>query len=99
MKTNVNFALARSGVITGTITNANSGAALSGISVSAVSADGTFYAFGSTNSSGQYTLNTNLPTGTFNVTESFPTGYLTNTKFGVLVTVGQTTTVSIALSP
>ena len=99
MTSNVNFPLAASGVITGTVTNANSGATLQGISIEAVSADGAFYAFGVTNSSGQYTLNTDLPSGIYNVTELFPTGYLTNMVSGISVTAGQTTTQDIALSP
>ena len=52
-----------------------------------------------TNSTGQYTLNTNLPTDTYNVTLLFPTGYLTNTVSGIAVTAGQTATANIALNP
>jgi hypothetical protein len=99
MTSNVNFALAASGVITGTITDANTGADLQGIDVFAESVEGAFFASGVTNSAGQYTLNTNLATDTYNVTESLPTGYLTNTASGISVTAGQTSTVNIALSP
>ena len=52
-----------------------------------------------TNPAGQYTLNTNLPTDTYNVTELLPTGYLTNTVTGIAVTAGKTTTANIALDP
>ena len=99
MTSNVNLALPTSGVITGTVTNANSGATLQGISVEAIDASGNFADFGSTTSTGQYTMNTNLPTGTYNVTVLFPTGYLSNTLTGISVTAGATTTANIALSP
>ena len=99
MTSNVNFALARSGVITGTITDSVSHAALKGISVEALYSNGTIAAFATTDSSGQYVLNSNLPTGTYNVTELFPTGYLTKSVPGILVTAGQTTTQNIALDP
>jgi hypothetical protein len=96
---NVNFALAKSGAIIGTVTDANTHAALKGILVEGESSDGVYSAVADTNSSGQYTLNTNLPTGTYNLTEFFPTGYLTTTVQGIAVTTGQTTTENIALNP
>ncbi len=99
MTTGVNFALSASGVINGTVTAANTGAALQGILVEAENVNGAYAAFGITNAAGQYTLNTNLPTGTYNVTEFFPTGYLTNTISGVSVIAGQTTTQDIQLHP
>ena len=93
MTSGVNFALEPSGVITGTATNAVTHAALADIIV-----------FGNTslaitNSTGQYTLNSNMPTGTYSVTELFPTGYLTNTVNGIAVTAGETTVANIALDP
>ena len=99
MTSNQNFALALSGVITGTITDANTHAPLQGIYVEAQSTDGFYSDFAITNSSGQYTMNYNLGTDAYNVTEFIPTGYLTDTVSGQAVTAGKTTTVNIALSP
>jgi hypothetical protein len=99
MKSNENFALAYSGVITGTITDANSHALLKGIFVEAENVNGLYSGFATTDANGKYTMNYNLGTGTYNLTEFSPTGYLTNTVSGQAVTAGQTTTVNIALSP
>ena len=99
MTSGQNLALVKSGVITGTITSTSTGAKLQGIDVFAESSDGVYAGFGSTNSAGVYTINTNLATGTYNLTESFPTGYITNTVSGVSVIAGQTTTQNIQLSP
>lgn len=99
MTSNQNFALAISGRITGTVTDAVSQAPLQGVLVYGESADGSFADYAITNSSGQYTLKNNLPTGTYNLTELAPTGYLVNTVSGVSVTTGQTTTRNIALNP
>ena len=99
MTSNQNFALVHSGMITGTVTDANTHAPLQGIFIVGESSDGIFSDYAITNSSGQYTLKNNLPTGTYNVTQLFPTGYLTNTVSGIAVTTGQTTTQNIALSP
>ncbi len=79
MTSNVNFALDRSGVITGTVTDSVSHAVLPGISVEAVYANGTFASFATTNSTGQYNMNFNLPTGTYNVTITNPTGHFSKT--------------------
>lgn len=98
MTSNVNLALSASGVITGTVTS-NTGTALSGISVEVESANALYAGFGTTNAAGVYTINTNLPTGTYNLTEDFPTGYLTNTISGIAVTAGKTTTQNVQLSP
>ncbi len=99
MVSNENFALLYSGVITGTITDANSHAPLNGILVEAQSVNGVYSGFAVTDSTGKYTIKSNLGTGTYNVTEFSPTGYLTNTVSGQAVTAGKTTTVNIALSP
>jgi Carboxypeptidase regulatory-like domain len=99
MTSNENFALTYSGVITGTITDANSHAPLNGIFVEAQSVNGVYSGFAETDSNGKYTINNNLGTGTYNVTEFSPAGHLTNTVSGQVVTAGQTTTVNIALNP
>ena len=99
MTINVNIALPRSGVITGTVTDASSSTPLSGMSVEALFTNGTFASFASTNSTGQYTMNSNLPTGTYNVTVSSPMGYFTKTVASVSVTAAQTTSnVNFALA-
>ena len=99
MTGNVNFALAYSGRITGTVTDANTHTPLAGIFVEGVRADGTFSDYAVTNSSGQYTLKDNLPTGTYNITTFSSKGYLENTVSGIAVTAGQTATANLALSP
>jgi Carboxypeptidase regulatory-like domain len=99
MTNNVNFALARSGVITGTLTDSISHVVLQGVFVEGISSNGAFAAFDITNSTGQYNLNTNMSTGTYNVTVLFPTGYLAKTVSGISVTAGQRTTANIALDP
>jgi outer membrane biosynthesis protein TonB len=99
MTNNQNFALAYSAVITGTITDSITHAPLNGTLVEVQSVNGVYSGFAAADSNGKYTINSNLGTGTYNVTEFSPTGHLTNTVSGQLVTTGQTTTVNIALSP
>jgi large repetitive protein len=99
MTNNQNFALAYSAVITGTITDSITHAPLNGTLVEVQSVNGVYSGFAVADSNGKYTINSNLGTGTYNVTEFSPTGHLTNTVSGQLVTAGQTTTVNIALSP
>ncbi|MGA2682415.1 MAG: carboxypeptidase-like regulatory domain-containing protein [Candidatus Bathyarchaeia archaeon] len=100
MTNNQNFALAYSGIITGTVTDAVTHAPLQGIDVFCESSDGTFSDFAVTNSAGQYTMKDHLGTGTYNVTTFFATGYLENTVSGIVVTAGQTTAAAnLALSP
>ncbi|HTY75389.1 MAG TPA: carboxypeptidase-like regulatory domain-containing protein [Candidatus Nanoarchaeia archaeon] len=96
---NVNIALSRSGIITGTVRDAVTNAPLSGIFVTEVSSTGDSTAFSTTNSSGMYLLNTDLTTGVYNVTVYFPTNYLSTTVSGVAVTAGSTTTQNLALNP
>jgi len=87
---NVNFALPISATISGTVTDASSHAALSGISVFAESSNGLYYGSATTNSTGQYTMDTDLGTGTYNVTASYPTNHLPETTASFAVTQGQT---------
>ena len=86
-------------MITGTITDANSHAPLKGIFVEAESVNGVYSDFAITDANGKYTINYNLGTGTYNVTEFSLTGYLTIQFRSVSVTAGKTTTVNIALNP
>ena len=94
---NVNLALDRSAVISGTITDSVSASVLPGVTVFALTSGGDFAATSTTNSSGKYTLNTNLGTGTYNVSVLFPTGYLSKTISGVAVVAGNQYTQNIAL--
>jgi hypothetical protein len=96
---NVNIALSRSGIITGIVRDSVTNAPLSDIFVSAVSTNGVYSAFGSSNTTGGYVLNTDLNTATYNVTVFFPENHLTKTISGVSVTAGSTTTQNILLDP
>ncbi len=97
MTGNQNFALVRSGVITGTVTDSVSNAVLAGVFVEALYPNGTSAAFATTNSTGQYVLNSNLPTGTYSLQITLTAKYLDKTVLNISVTVGQTTTQNIAL--
>jgi 5-hydroxyisourate hydrolase-like protein (transthyretin family) len=96
---NVNFALNKSAIITGTVTDSVTSAALSGIAVYASSSTSGFAAAAVTNSSGKYTMNTNLGTGTYNVSVLLPAGHISNTITGVAVTAGNQYTVNVPLNP
>jgi hypothetical protein len=52
-----------------------------------------------TDASGNYRINTNLATGTYNVTAWFPEGHLDKTVSGIAVTAGAEVTVDLALTP
>ncbi|HML03718.1 MAG TPA: carboxypeptidase-like regulatory domain-containing protein [Candidatus Bathyarchaeia archaeon] len=95
-----NLYLNLSGAITGKVTDAVSSAPLQGVDVYASSSSGgSFGWFAVTDSNGDYTIATNLATGTYNVTVLFPTGYVTGTVSGVSVTAGATTSgVNLALA-
>src|SRR5208283_664436 len=74
--------------------------ALSGISVIAESSNGLYSGSATTNSNGQYTMDNNLGTGTYNVTAFFPTNYLPETTASFAVTQGQTSSgENLALPP
>jgi hypothetical protein len=97
---NTNFALPISGAITGTVTDAVSSLPLSGILVEALSSDGLYSGLAVTNSTGQYTMDNGLGTGTYNVTADFPTNHLPGTISNIAVTVGKTTSgQNLALEP
>ena len=61
---NINFALATGGAISGTVTNATTGAAAGGVSVQAYSSSGAFAGSTTTNGAGVYTLG-GLTTGSY----------------------------------
>jgi hypothetical protein len=104
----VNFYLSLSGEITGKVTDSATSAPLQGIIVYAYPSSGgkSIYAYESaaiTDSNGDYTIATNLATGTYNVTVLYATGYITGTSTttvsDVSVTVGKITSgVNLALA-
>jgi hypothetical protein len=99
MTNNINFAMARSGIISGTIRDSVSNAIQVSVLVEAIDANGNYVAYASTNSSGMYTLNTNLVTGTYNVSVLFPTNHLAKMVSGIAVTAGAQVIVNINIDP
>jgi hypothetical protein len=80
------------GSITGTVTNASGGAAISGATVTISGGAST-----TTNAAGVYTLS-NLAPASYSVTAS-ATGFVTSAPANVAVTAGNTTTQNFALTP
>lgn len=97
--TDVNFALEKSGIISGTVTDAVSTLPLQNILISASAAGGEFNGIATTNSSGKYRIDTNLGTGNYNVTAWFPEEHISKTVPGVFLTAGAQVTVDMALEP
>jgi hypothetical protein len=80
-----------SGGISGTITDASTHIGLNNVTVTAVSSDGKYGWGGLTNILGNYTIATNLATGTYNVTVIFPKGHVSKTLGSISVTAGTIT--------
>ena len=99
MTNNVNIALDKSAIISGTVRDSVTNAVLQGISVYALTTSGIFSDSAVTNSSGQYTLDTDIGTGTYNVSTIFPDNHLSKTIGGVAVVAGNQYTVDILLDP
>lgn len=99
MTNNVDIVLERSATISGSVTDSSSSAALEGVLVYAVNSNGEYTTSDVTNSSGQYTLNTNLATDTYNITIPFPDNHLAKTVTGVAAVAGSQYTVDIELDP
>jgi protocatechuate 3,4-dioxygenase beta subunit len=99
MTNNVDIALDRSATISGTVTDSSSSAALEGVLVYAVDSNGDYATSDVTNSSGKYTLNTNLATDTYNITIPFPDNHLAKTVTGVAAIAGSQYTVDMQLDP
>jgi hypothetical protein len=95
--TNVNLALARSGIISGKVAEPN-GTGLFDIDV--IASSGTTYSgFATTDSSGNYRIATGLGTGTYTV-EAFGDGNFTTYTGNVAVTAGQETSgINMELTP
>lgn len=96
---NVNLALEKSGIISGTVTDSVSSAPLADIFIAVSTAAGTFGGYALTNSSGGYRVNMNLATGTYNISVLFPEGHLSKEVSGIAVTAGLETTADLALDP
>jgi len=94
---NVDLDLEKSGIISGTVTDSVSSAPLPDISIAVSDAGGAFGGFAFTNSSGGYRVDTNLATGTYNVSALFPEGYISKEVSGIAVTAGSETTADLAL--
>ena len=94
---NVNFNLKLSGGISGKVTDSATGSGIANVMVTAFSG-GRYGWFGQTDSSGNYKIFTNLPSGVYNVTVTSATGYFTKSIGGVSVTAGiETKGVDISL--
>lgn len=97
---NVNFDLQLSGGISGTVTDAVSGKPVNGTLVSSTSASGTgtygFYSI--TDSNGNYSMATNMPTGTYNVTILYPEGHFNNSTTVTVTSGVETKNVNFALA-
>jgi hypothetical protein len=94
---NVDLALEKSGTISGTVTDSVSSAPLESVAILASTVGGVFGGFAVTNTSGQYNINTNLATGTYNVSALFPDLHVSKTVSGIAVTAGAETTTDLAL--
>jgi hypothetical protein len=99
MTNNIDIALNRSATISGTLTDSMSSAVLPDVLVYALDSNGDYVTFDVTNSSGQYTLNTNLATGTYNISAPFPANHFANMVGGVAVVAGSQYTVDMELDP
>jgi hypothetical protein len=81
-----------SGGISGRITDASTQIGLNNVAVTAVSSDYTHSWTGLTDILGNYTIATNMATGTYNVTVLFPAGHVGKTLSPISVTAGKITT-------
>jgi hypothetical protein len=72
----INFALVTGGRVSGTVTDAATSAAISNLSVSIIDLNGFGVATATTNSSGNYTISTGLPTGTYYARTANGLGYI-----------------------
>ena len=79
----INFGLATGGRITGTVTDAATGAPLSGVSVNVYDASGSFTASTSTNASGVYLTTQGLLTGSYRVQTSNSLGYINEAYYDI----------------
>lgn len=85
-----------SAAIMGTVTRATNGKVIPSAAVR-LKQGGTVKAQGTTNTSGIYNLDSNIPTGTYDLVVS-KTGFLTKTITGLALTAGKTVTQNVLLS-
>jgi protocatechuate 3,4-dioxygenase beta subunit len=81
-----------SGGISGKITDASTHIGLNNVTVQVTSSDGKYSWGAFTDILGNYTIVTNLATGTYNVTVLFPAGHVSKTLESISVTEGTITT-------
>ncbi len=99
-ETTVDLYMNRSGGISGKVTDSATSIAIPNISVFATlsSGGGTFFGSGMTDVAGNYEINMNLGSGTYNVSVLYPKGYVSKTESPVNVVAGSITTgVNLAL--
>ena len=96
---NVNLALDKSGIISGTVTDSISSLPVPDIAIFVSTAAGAFSGYALTNSSGKYRVNMNLATGSFNISVLYPEGYISKEVSGIAVTAGLETTADFTLDP
>jgi hypothetical protein len=98
---NVNFDLQLSGGISGTVTDAVSGNPLNDTLVTSTytSGTGTYGYSATTDSNGKYTMITDMPTGTYNVTVESPVGHISNSTTTTVTSGVLTKNVNIPLEP
>jgi hypothetical protein len=72
----IDFGLAAGGRISGTVTDAATGALLANVEVDVINSAGSYVTYGYTNSSGVYTTYSGLPSGTYYALTSNSQGYL-----------------------
>lgn len=95
---NINFNLRLSGRISGKVSDAASGQPIPNVMITSFTSDGKFGWPATTDSSGNYLMDTNLVTGTYNVSSFMAEGYTMKTISNVKVTEGkETTNVNLAL--
>lgn len=99
MTNNVDIALGKSAIISGTVRDSVTNAVLQGIYIYALTPSGSYVTAQITNSSGQYTLDTDLGTGTYNISAILPANHLPKTIGGVAVVGGNQYTVDMLLDP
>jgi hypothetical protein len=98
---NVNLDLQLSGAISGAVTDAVNQSAIKGTDIYAELSNGTrtFGSFGVTGSDGKYLIDTNLPTGMYNVSILLaPNGYITQMTTASVTAGVETKNVNIALA-
>ena len=99
-QTTLDLYMNRSGGIKGKVTDSSTTNPIPNLDVFAMlsSGGGTFFGSGTTDVAGNYEINMNLGTGTYNVSVTFPKGYVSKMVSGINVVAGtETTGVNLAL--